>query len=168
VFTWLTNAFNWARSRIDNTVAAWVHDVVTGLYGFIHLVFGDIINGWNDLVGDAKGLLNGIYEIGEAVIREVTHLWKIWIPNLWSWIGTHITKPLIDAWNWIGNEGATVWHYISNPDDLAAYLYSHLIKRLETLAWETTKDLGEFAVSLIINNLTQLLTVIEDIIDAVF
>jgi hypothetical protein len=167
VFSWLARAWNWATGHIDSTIASWVHDVVSAIYGFIHAVFADIIGAWNWFYSSTKDLWAGLGHFFDEVARAFIFLWRHWIPSLWKWIFVHLLKPLLDAWKWISHEGATLWHYITHPDLLAAYLYDHIIRRLEQLAWQTARKLGTFFLALIIHNLRQFLVLIEDIIHAV-
>lgn len=168
MFSWIAKAYDWATGKIDGTIAGWVHDVISGLWGFLHSLFGGIIDAWNDLYNDAKHLADGIESLGKEVYGWIAwflhDFWHAWI----AWVTKHILDPLIGAVKWIAHEGSIIWHYISHPADLVDLIFDPLIAKIEAEAWDIGGKLGKFFLSLIIKNVAQFARLIEDIIDAVF
>lgn len=168
MFGWIARAAAWAGARFSPTIANWTHDVVAGLYGFLRGIFGAVITAWNYFYVSVKLLLSGLEDIFDKIGLAFEYLWKHFIPGLFKWINTNIVAPLLSVVHWVTHEGAVIWNYISHPDLLAQYLFSHLVKELERLAWETGKTLGTFFLALIIHNLRRFVILIEDIVNAVF
>lgn len=200
-----------AAGSIDNTVRSWVRDLINGLYGYLHLIFGPVITAWDKLMHAGWLVWHTLDEFtGEVVttiariIRQVIPAVIAWakaqvarleryatdiynfavrelnalrqfvlnlIASLTVWIVSHVYNPLkaaFDAaWHWITNEGAVVWHYISNPEDLVTLIWDHLIARLERDAWDVAGKLGKFTLSLIAHNLPRLAALIEDVLNAI-
>lgn len=211
MFGWIRRMYDAVSGDIDETVRGWVHDLVNGLYGFLHLIFGDIGAAWDKLVHaiwlawhavaifteavwykfyqivrqiipaiireyralyhDAVNLANKVLAWAQHAISVVTHALETAIRDLTNWVVQHVYDPLKKAfdaaWQWITHEGATIWHYISNPPLLAALIFDDLIALLERNAWAVAGKLGKFGLSLITHNLRQFATLIEDILDAI-
>jgi hypothetical protein len=168
MFGWIARATNWAFGTIGGTVVGWVHDLINGLYGFLHTIFGDVIGGWNAFFGACRLWADQIGAFATEVMNGFIHLWHVWWPDLYRFIIHDIVDPLTKAIAWIAREGSTLWYYITHPPELVALIYEDIILRIEKLAWATAEKLGTFFLALIIKNLKTLLTVVEDIIDAVF
>jgi len=200
-----------AAGLIDETVRSWVHDLINGLYGFLHLVFGSVITAWDKLVHAGYLVWVTLDNFVTEAVAAIAHILKTVIPNvlkflsgliakveqyakdvynfavrelnalrqfvlnliaqLTTWVTTHIYNPLKAAfdlaWHWISHEGATVWHYISNPADLVELIWDHLINKLEAEAWNIGGKLGKFFLSLVTHNLVRFATLLEDIIDSI-
>lgn len=200
-----------AAGAIDDTIRGWVRDLINGLYGYLHLIFGPLITAWDklvhagwlvwhtvnswidevvfaiarlylriipDLIQWARDTINTVQRYAEDVynfaVRELNALRQFvlsLIAELTTWVTTHVYDPL-KAWvdtalHWIANEGATVWHYISNPVDLVELIWDHLIDKLEAEAWNVASKLGRFALSLVARNLTRFAALAEDILNAI-
>jgi hypothetical protein len=168
VFSWITRAAAWAASRIDQTTARWVHDVITGVYGFLRLIFSFVGKAWDYFFLSVKLLLSGLEDVFDKIGLAFEYLWKHYIPSLLKWINTHIITPLLNAVRWIAHEGATMWNYFTHPALFAQFLFGYLIAELERLAWATAKKLGTFFLALIIHNLRTFVMLVEDIFNAVF
>ncbi len=64
-------------------------------------------------------------------------------------------------WGWVA------WWWITHPENLAQFLFWHIIRWLEFYAWEAGKRLGTFGLALVRHNLHRFLILIEDIVSAV-
>lgn len=167
MFNWIGKAYDAVSGAIDNTVARWVHDLVNGLYSFLHIIFGDVGKAWHDFWTGIGILRHYADEFGTAVYRALRHLFVVWIPDIIHWVERDILDPLLRALRWIEHEGAIIWHYISHPADLVELIYNDLIRKIESAAWDTAKILGRFAVALVYHNLERFLTLAEDVLDAI-
>jgi len=168
MLNWLKSAYDRASGAIDSTIRGWVHDVIAGIYSFFHAIFGDVRGAWHDLVSATESLWHALDEFGDSVAGAFNDIVHHWIPGILNWINTEIVDPLLKAIAWIANEGATILGYIENPASLVALIWDALIGNLESTAWATATKLGQFAIALVWNNLSSFLTLIEDILDAIF
>jgi hypothetical protein len=168
VFNWIARATNWAFGTIGGTVVGWVHDLINGVFGFLHSIFGFVIAGWNTFFNTIRSWADSVGHFMGEVADAFVYIWRVWWVKTYRWIMHDIVDPLLKAWDWLRHEGAILWYYITHPAELVAYIYDDIILRIEKLAWSTAEKLGEFFLALIIKNLKTLLHVIEDIVDAVF
>jgi hypothetical protein len=168
MLNWIARAYNWATGKIDTTVASWVNTIVRGIWSFLASIFGVVTDAWNLYWAAAKAMSSAV----DSFFGEVYHWTVWWLKVYWhqwlQWLNTHVVAPLTTAYNWVVHEGATIWHYISNPADLVALIWSPLVTHLEAEAWTVGELLGKFFLSLVIKNLTRFVSLLEDIIDAVF
>jgi len=168
MLNWLKSAYDRASGAIDSTIRGWVHDVIAGLYSFLHTIFGDVRGAWNDLVGATEAIWHALDDFGSMVWGVFNDVIHHWIPDILSWINTDIVDPLLKAVAWIANEGVVIAEYLADPGKLVALIWDALIANLESTAWATATKLGQFAIALVWNNLSSFLTLIEDILDAIF
>jgi len=145
MFRWLDNAWHSAIGAVDRTTANWVHAIVRGLYSFLYTIFGDVGGAWDDLLKDGSDF------IGESVQ-----------------IGEETSTKLADLYGWINKFGSYLFQWIRHPSLLVDFIWDDVIDKLETTAWDTAEKLGKFFIALIVKNLPKLLTLIEDVIEAVF
>ncbi len=89
-----------------------------------------------------------------------------------TWVTVHVYDPLKKYADLIAADlrkwGYTAWYYITHPAMLAELLLVPLVTTFEKYAWAIGKMLGQFLLALIAQNIPKLLTLIEDIITAVF
>lgn len=134
--------------------------VVPYLYDYAHWVLTLL----GKAIDDAKRLLlaaiDTLYHT-LLVLLDATRKWAI--SEIWNPLYGSLTK----AWDWLTHEGATMWHYFTNLADFADLLFNYIIKSLEKYAWATAKLLGQFFLSLVVHNLTEFVTLMEDVINAV-
>ena len=145
MFNWIDSVFHKATGAISSTIASWVHDLVRGLYSFLAAIFVPVAAAW-DL------------------------LWK----NVATYIDTadrhalDVVNALKKVFDWINEEGYEVYYYISNPPKLVDLLWDDIISKLESTAEDTAEKIGTFVLSFVYKNLKTVVTIAEDIIDAVF
>jgi len=168
VFSWIAKAYNWATGKIDTTIAGWVHDLINGVWGFLHGAFGLVIDAWNYFYTRAKGFAEGV----EALASETWTFAKWLLDSFWQewlrWMRRYLLGPIETAAKWIAHEGATMWHLLTHAADLVDFLWDALVAKIETEAWNTGEKLGEFFLALIAKNLSKFAHLIEDILDAIF
>jgi hypothetical protein len=145
MFRWIDGLWNATGGKIDATISRWVHDALHGLWAFLSSIFLPVRAAWD-------------------------YLWNH-VVNYHDWIGhlgTELYRALRDAYDWINHNGYILWYYITHPDKLVALIYDDIIVKIEDEAVSTAEKLGKFFLALIIKNVKTLVTVIEDIVDAVF
>lgn len=166
MFGWLHRAYDAVTGTIDSAVRAWVHTIVAGLYSFLHSIFGEVGNAWDDFLKDVRAFKAGIGLFIDEAAGLFHHLIKVWIPHFTRWVTKHILDPLLGALRWIDQKGQTVWHYFTHPATLVDLIFEYIIAKLEHTAVATSRKLGRFFLSLFIHHAKELLKLIEDIVDA--
>lgn len=134
--------------------------IIPYLDNYIHWVrvfLGAVINQLNRAL---RAVIEGVYHWALATFDA----FRKWVINS---VWTPLFKSLTAAWDWLTHEGATIWHYFTNLADFAELLFWHILASLEKHAWDAAKYLGQFFLALIVKNLVEFVTLIEDIIDAV-
>jgi phage-related protein len=167
MLNWLRSAFDRATGSISSTIAGWVHDVVAGLYSFLHVIFGGIDDAWKDFTSGLDTLGSAIAAFGSSVAHDMDLLFLHWIPGIISWVTRVVWALAKEAWDWITHEGATIWHYITHPADLVDLIWEAFLAKLEATAWDTADYLGKFAIALVWKNIDKFLALIEDVLDAI-
>jgi hypothetical protein len=168
VFSWLAKAYDWATGKIDSTVASWVNTIVRGIWTFLHSLFSTVITAWNDFYNGVKALASGLGKLASEVYDWIKWLLDVFWRDFQDWLRKYVEAPLKVAYDWVVHEGATVWHYITHPADLVDLIWDNLIAKIESSAWDVGEKLGSFFLALIIKNLDKFVTLVEDIINAVF
>lgn len=159
-----------------------VHDLWAALWNFGEAVYAKLFNLIRILIPWLTNLVNWVYQTAIHYATAVFDDLSSWMTGLYNrlvafvnamqkWVITDIwdplsrtLSPLID---WIAREGATMWHYFTHLDDLAELLFWYLVNKLEKYAWDAARVLGQFFLALIVRNLVQFITLIEDVINAV-
>jgi hypothetical protein len=115
-----------------------------------------------------------IWTIYGDLVRALDSLRKLawsWILDLWRNVLRFVWDPLKRfadlIWHDLLKWGWTAWWWITHPEELAGFLFWHIIHWLEFYAWEAGKRLGTFGLSLVRHNLHRFLILVEDVISAV-
>jgi hypothetical protein len=168
LFSWISRAYNWALGKVETTTAGWVRDIISTLYGWLHSLFGLVISGWdtfyNRVVQYARDFESFCSEVGAGF----RYLWHVWWTDFQKYLKKYVLDPIEAAAKWIGNEGAKVWYYIDHPDKLVALIWDDLLTQIENEGDKAAEKLGTFFGKLILKNIKWLLTIVEDIVNAVF
>lgn len=159
-----------------------VHDLWSALWNFGNAVYAKF---WWILKNVIPWLINEANWIYQTLVHYVAvaydelasyaiQLYKDAInfaENIPKWVISDIWDPiwrgLSPIVNWVTHEGATAWYYFTHLDDFAELLFWYLIHKLEKYAWDAARLLGQFFLALIVANLVQFITLIEDVINAV-
>jgi hypothetical protein len=168
MLNWLKSAWDRASGAVSDTIRGWVHDLVTGLYSFLHTIFGDVRGAWKDFVGTCEAIYHALDHFGDETAHAFGLLFRHWIPGIIHWVTTVVWALAKEAWRWITHEGAIIWGYITHPGKLVDLIWDSLWSTVEARAWDLAGDLGKFAVALIWKHLDKFLVLIEDIFDAIF
>lgn len=125
-----------------------------------------------------NALTRTLFKLIKTVVSELTHLIEsvyhqllALLDALKKWVIQDVWNPLV-AWvkrifAWIAKEGSTMWFYFTHLPAFAELLFWHTVTAFERHAWDAAKLLGRFFLSLIVRNLVQFVTLVEDIISAV-
>lgn len=120
----------------------WTVSAIAGLFGTIT---NDVADAWHDLAGDVLAVAEGARLLGREFFRNINRIVNWWLPRF----------------------AVTAWWWVTHPDDLASVLFWHLVKWLESRAWEAGRYLGNFALALITRNVGRVARLAEEIITAV-
>jgi hypothetical protein len=138
------------------------------------IVLVDIPRLWSRLLADVKSLLRDLAWLYHTTIRlldELRHLVWSWIVDVRNWAWSHIWVPLKSyadqIWRDLLKWGYTAWWYITHPAALAELLGDPLVLWLEVNAWRIGRQLGTFALALVVHNLRRFAQLAEDVIAAV-
>lgn len=82
MFGWIEGIFSRAGSTVTDAVKSLVHAAIRGIYGFLHSVFGSVINGWKRFFGDVTGYARSELEWARDVYNALVRLFKHLIPFL--------------------------------------------------------------------------------------
>jgi hypothetical protein len=105
-----------AYGAVDNTVRTWVRDLVSGLYGFLHMIFGDVGTAWDNLQTAALNLWHGLERFSRYVSEAFSVLFRVVIPHVIRDYLTRIATVLKyarDIFDYVVREIARVVHLIS-------------------------------------------------------
>lgn len=80
MFGWIAREFDSVSGLIDNTVRQWVRDLVNGLYGFLHAVFGLVSEGWENLVSAAYLAWHSITSFMDETVLKIYYILRQVIP----------------------------------------------------------------------------------------
>lgn len=114
-----------AYGAVDNTVRGWVRDLINGLYGYLHMIYGDVGSAWFHLEGAALDYWRALTSFAGSVLASFAHLFKVLIPAIIS----EYRKLFTEAENFI----KTVY------DDALKGLdrVTHLIASTADALWQT-------------------------------
>lgn len=169
---WDAWSFYW---QMANILARGMSALANGLYSFGYRV----IHGWIPwLIDQITGFYHAAINFGESILQSLSHYisdvlnWaQQAINDVIRWVTDNVYNPLAHfistALDWISKEGNTLWYYLTHPDKLAELLFDYLIALLESLAWDVGARLGKFFLSLVVRNIVQFATLIENVIDAI-
>ncbi len=114
--------FDTAYGAVDNTVRSWVHDLVNGLYGFLHMIFGDVGTAWRTFEGTALSFWHGATRFVDNVVAAFYHLFRLIIPA----IIREYRKLFTQAENFI----KSVYSYVVGRVLYLVHLIAHSIDNL--------------------------------------
>lgn len=130
------------------------------LAGWIAWLGGRVRN----LINATIAMLRREYKAGDAAQHAYTRSVLLWVV---VHVLLYLLKLILNLLHWIASQGATMWHYFTHLDAFAALLFWHIVKLLESLAWDVAKVLGKFFLALIVRHVVRFATLVETIVDAV-
>lgn len=131
-----------AAGAIDDTIRSWVHDLINGLYGYLHLIFGPVIAAWDKLVHAGWLVWHAVSSfIDEVTITLARILLKV-IPDLIKWAKDAIAlvqRYAVDVYNFAVRELNALRAFVLKLiADLTTWVISHIYDPLKAafdLAW---------------------------------
>ena len=142
--------------KLSHILRIVIPDVVRWADKFIHGVWTYAINVFHWAIKEFDRLRH-----------DIAH----WLDNLRHWVVIDVWDPLfrslLSAWHWIHHEGMTLWYYLTHPDKFIDLIWNHLLAKIEHEAWNATKLLGRFFLSLFVHHIRQFVILLEDILDAI-
>jgi hypothetical protein len=82
MFGWIRRMFDAAYGAIDDTVRNWVHDLVNGLYGFLHLIFGDVRGAWDTFASRTDDLWHSAEKFARIIATSFAILYRVLLPRI--------------------------------------------------------------------------------------
>lgn len=144
MFGWIDRAWQSVTGRISNDISSWVHDLVRGLYSFLAAIFAPVGAAWSYLWNNVINYHDWIGKLGDETYRA-----------------------LRDAYDWINREGYELYYYLTHPDKFVERIFDPLLAKLESDAVSVAERLGKFTAMLILKNVKTIVTIVEDIANAV-
>lgn len=147
MFGWIRRMYDAVAGDIDETVRRWVHDLVNGLYGLLHLIFGDVGKAWNVLVNAILLAWRAVDTFTEAVwyklwiilrsiipavireYRRLIHDVNVYAHDVLNWaqraissVEHAIERGLRDVENWVIRD---IWNPLKSAFDTAWHWITH-------------------------------------------
>lgn len=184
-----TGIYSWFHSIFHFVGDGWhrfwtvAHNLSTAASNFakqVSIGFGKLWHFWlphlvsqiKDKFDAAWHFINNVWHEAVKLFHTALQVIDTAITNVRRWIINDIWKPLThdiaQAWDWITGKGETIWHYLTHPGDLVKLIWDALIANLEAEAWSIGGKLGTFFLALVVHNLPRFVSLVEDILNAVF
>jgi hypothetical protein len=147
---WLDRALKWATSNIGGPVLGWVHDLLHGVYGYLHAVFGPAVTAWNNLYKYISLFVNELTSLVNQIVTAFRYLFRTLIPAVYRWAASEIAKAVALA-NWIYGWaireldalGSLAWRWIQ---DVMTWAWSNIWTPLThdiAAAWKWITNEGQ-------------------------
>lgn len=124
MFGWIHRAWQWAVGAVGDPVASFVRDMIHGVFGFLHTIFGHVIDAWPDLWHMFRNVWHEIDKFGTWVGHLFRYLYHVWIPQIVRWIRRLITQVIHDLmalYHWAVREFARFRHWVAALFDAFRY-----------------------------------------------
>jgi len=115
VWTWLKNVIGAGAHVIDETIRQWVSDLINGVFGFLHTVFGLVGRAWRDLFNAARWIYTGIVHLAIETYADFYHILRVVIPDVIKWADQFIHRVwryAIDVFQWTVRQFEWVKHWV--------------------------------------------------------
>jgi len=120
VFGWITRAWHWAVGNVGGPVVGWVRDLIHGVFGFLHTIFGHVIDAWPDMWHAARNLWHELDSFGRWAGHALWHLFRVWIPGIIRWAKRELLKAwhdLMSVYHWAIREFDRLKHWVAQLID---------------------------------------------------
>lgn len=140
---WITKLFDSVAGAIDETVRRWVHDLIAGLYGFLHTIFGNVVKGWEYFWNAARNLRAGLNRLADEAWQTFYHLYRFVVPTIIKWAELYfatLRKFTLEVWQWAERTAAAlIARIIATARDLQKWVVNDIwnpIWHILTQAWD--------------------------------
>jgi hypothetical protein len=82
MFGWIENLFARAGNAVDNAVKALIHVAISGIYGFLHSLFGNVIRAWDQHYNAVRAYISAELEFLRDVYNAFIRIFRVHIPRL--------------------------------------------------------------------------------------
>jgi phage-related protein len=100
---WIKRMFDLVSGAVDETVRQWVHDLISGLYGFLHTLFGNVIKAWIYFWDATRNMRSGLAHLGEEAWVTFYHLYKVILPGIVHWATLYfksVEASILSVYHW--------------------------------------------------------------------
>jgi hypothetical protein len=131
-----------ASGAVDNTVRSWVHDLINGLYGFLHLIFGLVGDAWHTFEATALSYWHGLTRFVNNVVVTFYYVIKVLIAAVikeYRKLFAEAEKFITTVYNFVVRQVLYLIHLIAHSIDslwqlILRDVYRPLLKFI-TQAW---------------------------------
>jgi hypothetical protein len=112
---WIKHVLGIAAGVIDETIRTWVGDLISGVFGFLHTVFGFVGHAWLDLFNAARWMYAGVLHLGIETYATLYHALRVVIPDVIRWASRFIHDVwtyAIDVFRWTIRQFDWVKHWV--------------------------------------------------------
>lgn len=103
MLAWISRVLGLVGSAVEDTIKALIHDLISGLYGFLHTIFGNVIKAWQYFWNATRNLRGGLENFASECWITFYHLYKYVLPGIERWAifyFTSIKKYAEDVYHW--------------------------------------------------------------------
>lgn len=121
MWSWITGVLGLATGAVDDTVRRWVGALISGVFGFIHNIFGLVGGAWIDMFKAAAWLWGSAGRFAYATWLKFYHILKVVIPDVVRWADKFIHNVwtyAIDVFHWTIHALDVLRHDIAHWLDL--------------------------------------------------
>ena len=113
---WISKVLGLGIHVIDDTVRQWVGDLISGVFGFIHTVFGLVGHAWGDMFHAGKWLYLGVARLGVETYQTLAKIIKQIIPDVihWATYWVHrLGRFIEEVFHWAAHEFDVIRHWVA-------------------------------------------------------
>jgi hypothetical protein len=113
---WIKHVIGVAAGAVDDTVRHWVADLISGVFGFIHTVFGLVGHAWIDIFHAAEWVEKGLLHLGLETYLDLWHILKRVIPDVIHWANVfihNVWRYAQDVFHWAVREFDFIRHWVA-------------------------------------------------------
>ncbi len=121
---WLHRAWSWGVNNVGDPVASWVRDLFHGVWGFLHTIFGHVIDAWPFMWHAFRNIWRMFDSFATWVGWLFKYLYQVWIPRLY-----HV---LLRLYHNVLKYAQTVYHWAVRMFDWFKHWVSKLIDAVRT------------------------------------
>jgi hypothetical protein len=89
---WIKKVYNAAKGVIPSDVRKWVHNLVAGVAGVVHTVFGHVGREWDEIWRWAAALAAGAEHLASGLSHFYSLIVHKWIPAVRAWASRELSS----------------------------------------------------------------------------